>query len=221
MSNVTQKDKRCALVSDLLDTLNLIPNVDPATAMDALEVLQLAAENYRNSMCIVDIDGRRHRPKIADARTQTQRLKRTLLKALDQRDRLPSRALSQLQPSHSNSKIAESHPPGFRRRILQLVEDVDHLQVALDEQPNKEPDADRAYVALEVALIFRDVLKIRPVSTRDRGINVSSSPKRATYAHVLRKVLAIAGLHNVDIGPLIDMGLDLLNDPELPHNLKQ
>lgn len=217
--SIDTKAKIDRLTSELLRILIAIPGVDQDTAKQAFGALLGAANNYLDAQYIVDTDGWRHKPKITEERANNQNFLDSLGVALQHLDRLHPQARSLLNSFNYGIKLPDSPWTSFRGRLLQLIELAEFTKKELKSQPNKVADVDRMHLALDVALVFRNILKKKPASTRDRGIHVIPSPKRASYACVLRKTLEVAGCENVDIGPLIDGGLELLRDPELPHNL--
>ncbi len=101
-----------------------------------------------------------------------------------------------------------------------------------DEQKSleyiKQPDNDRKILAGQVALVFQDVLQLKPAATHDKADNVTTSRGGAAYARVLRTVFEMAGIRNPANGTPLDLkhdikdGLDLLRNPESPlnHNLE-
>jgi hypothetical protein len=92
---------------------------------------------------------------------------------------------------------------------------VEHLRL----EPDKPTDHYRAVLAHDVAIVFTQILGQKPSSTRDTSTNVTRKRGGAAYATTLRLTLKLAGVQQVDIGPVIDNGLLLLSDPDIPHNL--
>lgn len=113
--------------------------------------------------------------------------------------------------------------------LLKLSMDLDNMVATAEraleiakKRDNKPSDADRKFLAYQVALVFQDVLKLKPASTHDKGGHVNSKRGGAAYARVLRTVFEMAGIQNPAKGTPLDLqhdikdGLDLLRD----HNLE-
>jgi len=178
----------------------------------AMARLAHAAENYLLSAPEVDDSQRRSRPSLAEGRVGLAKLEKHLSAVLETSRNLPLEATAALAN-------ATEHPIGkFVHEVQRLTESVKASQAILNAKPCKEPDHHAVQVALEVGLVFRDVLGKKPSSTRDIDPNVTGKKNGAAYARVLRATFTLAGKFGISIGPIMDRGLVLLRDKELPHN---
>jgi len=206
-------EKRKADIAKLQGLLAAIPGVNPADVPLATDALMEAADGYLASKPIVDAQGRRSRPGIAEARGSVLALHKSLAAVQKQLSALPLNAFTELVTAYDA-------PMGrLKEDVAQVVQATDAALKSLKAQPDKAPDIARHIVAFQVARVFRDILQIKPTATRDDAENVTGTRGGAAYATALRATYAIAGLTQIKLGPLIDVGLALLDDPELPHNL--
>lgn len=208
----TRLAKRIALADALKTVLASIPKVDPEVVQTATDELMNAADNYMTSQPLVDPKGRRSKPNLAEARASLAALYKHLAKALKQLSNLPLNARAAVGQ-------ATNAPLGKMRLDLERVrQGVENALADLAAHPNKVADAARNVLAYEVAVVFRDILKVKPPSTSDKQLTANMTTARggAAYARVLRATLNAAGVTMYDPGTLIKAGLDLLNDPNLP-----
>jgi len=209
----TQTQKLRQQVVTLKAALCTLPSTNPGIVRQATRALLEAADNYRTSFPLVDKQVRRLRPRIADARTATSKLKRQLVAARETAQALPVDAIGALAEATDASRGA------FVQDLERQILSVDTALAWLKKQPHKPKDHDRNTLALEVALVFRDILKLKPASTRDTDPKLKPGSLAAGYARVLRRTLAVAGWPQVDLGPVIDRGLVLLTDPRGDDNV--
>lgn len=182
-----------------------------ASATDAFDALLKAAEHYKDSRPSIDESGTRSKLSTSKAREGLRSLQKKLLIAKVAALDLPANAISVFCDFYENPKgklVAELE------RAMQAADQA--LQV-LQNRPDKTTNYDRLVLAYQVAVVLRDTLKLNPSSTRDTAINVTGKKNGAAYARTLRATLKMAGVSQVDIGPLINGGLQLLSDPDLPH----
>ena len=106
----------------------------------------------------------------------------------------------------------------MRSDIEQVRQAVEKTLIDLSTRPHKVADAARNVLAYRIAVVFRDILNVKPTSTSDKQLTANMSTARggAAYARVLRATLKAAGVTMYDPGPLIAAGLRLLKDPNLP-----
>ncbi len=208
-----KKSKRQIDMEKLQSLLAAIPGVNPALIAPAIDSLMEAAEGYQASKPIVDAQGRRSKPGIAEARSSIAALHKSLAAVQAQLAVLPLNAFTELTNAYDA-------PMGqLKADVAQVFHATAAALKSLKAQPDKAPDIARHIVACEVAKVFRDILQVKPTATRDDAENVTGARGGAAYAIVLRATYAIAGLTQIKLGPLIDVGLALLADPDLPHNL--
>jgi len=202
-----------AAVKDLRRLLESLSLPFPAMVDQAEQELHAAAAIYVQSRPLVNTTGGRHKLPIAQARAAMLDLHKKLAAA--------HRAATNLPPNTFGAFRGASRPPlgTLTRRIARLMESVGGAYRVLKSAPDKEKDAARAGLAFEVALIIRDTLRVKPARTRLQAFTATSKPRTAAYARVLSATLAVAGTPNVDLGAVMDAGLRLLSDPDLPHNL--
>lgn len=207
-------EKRKAYRARLQGLLAAIPGVDPDRIPLAIDALMDAADAYLASKPIVDAQGRRSRPGIAAARGSVLALHKSLAAVQAQLSALPLNAFTELTNAYDA-------PMGrLKADVAQVFQATESALETLKAQPDKAPDFARHVLAGQVAQVFRDILHIKPSATRDDATNVTGGRGGAAYATVLRATYAIACVTQIKIGPLIDIGLALLADPDLPHNLQ-
>ena len=204
--------KRIASIDALRKELASIPKVNPNVVQTAADELMNAAADYMASQPIVDPQGRRSKPNLAEARASVAALHKHLAKAQEQLSTLPLDARTAIGQA-TNAPLGK-----MRSDIEQVQQSVEKALAELSARPNKVPDAARYVLAYEVAVVFRDILNVMPTSTSDKQLTANMSTARggAAYARVLRATLKAAGVVNYDPGPLITAGLASLNDPDLP-----
>ena len=208
----TRLAKRIASTDALKTLLTGIPKVDPNVVQTAADELKNAADQYMASLPIVDPKGRRSKPNLAEARASVAALHKHLTKALEQLSDLPLDARAAIGQA-TNAPLGK-----MRSDIEQVRQGVEKALVELSARPHKIADAARNVLAYQVAVVFRDTLKVKPTSTSDKQLTANMSTARggAAYARVLRATLKAAGVVNYDPGPLVTAGLALLKDPDLP-----
>ena len=204
--------KRIASIDALRKELASVPEVDPNVVQTAADELMNAAADYMASQPIVDPQGRRSKPNLAEARASVAALHKHLAKAQEQLSTLPLDARTAIGQA-TNAPLGK-----MRSDIEQVQQSVEKALAELSARPNKVPDAARYVLAYEVAVVFRDILNVMPTSTSDKQLtqNMSTARGGGAYARVLRATLKAAGVVNYDPGPLITAGLASLNDPDLP-----
>jgi hypothetical protein len=204
--------KRAADAKTLNTLLASLPKVNPAAVLTAVDALVNAADGYMTSQPIVDPKGRRSKPNLAEARASVAALHKHLAKALEQLSDLPLDARAAIGQA-TNAPLGK-----MRSDVEQVRQGVKKALVELSARPHKIADAARNVLAYQVAVVFRDILNMKPTSTSDKQLtpNMSTARGGAAYARVLRSTLKAAGVVNYDPGPLITAGLRLLKDPNLP-----
>lgn len=208
----TRLDKRAASAEELKVLLTRIPKVAPDVAHAAAVVLMNAADNYTASQPIVDCKDRRSKPSLAESRSSVAALHKYLSQALEQLTALPLDARMAIGQA-TNAPLGK-----MCSDIEQVRKAVEQAMGELSNRPHKTADAARNVLAYEVAVVFRDVLKVKLSSTSEKQLtpNMSTGRGGAAYARVLRATLKVAGVTSYDPGPLIKAGLRLLEDPVLP-----
>ena len=202
--------KRASEATSLQNLLASIPKVAPSVIEPAVVALMDAADQYRASQPVVDPQGRRSKPNLAEARASLLSLHHAICTTDKVLSDLPLNAITALT-SASDSTFAVLRP-NFSDLLL-TVETARYLLLA---EPDKVPDHHRVALAYQVAVVFRDILKIVPSSTRAKQLKDNKSRGGAAYDRVLRATLKAAGVTNYDSSPLISAGLRLLQDPNLP-----
>lgn len=209
----TRLAKRAGSIDEFKELLTTIPKVAPDVVPTAADALMNAADDYMDSQPIVDPKGRRSKPNLAEARASVAALYKHLAKTLEQLSDLPLDARAAISQA-TNAPLGK-----MRSEIEQVHQAVGKALGELSARPHKVGDAGRNVLAYQVAVVFRDILKIKPTSTSEKQLTPKDSSSRggAAYARVLRATLKAAGVVNYDPGPLITAGLQLLNDPRLPE----
>lgn len=202
--------KRAADAKALNTLLTSLPKVDPAVAQLAVDDLMDAADQYKTSQPLVDTQGRRSKPNIAEARASMAALHKQLAKVQEQLSNLPLDARTAI------GQVTGAPLGKMKFDIAQVYQAVEKALDELVARPNKATDAARSILAYRVAVVFRDILKRKPSSTQAKQLKENKSRGGAAYDRVLRATLKAAGVINYDSGPLITAGLRLLNDPNLP-----
>ena len=212
-SNEAKRIKSNALTAETMgDLLRSIAKVNPDTIPEAIKALQEAAYDYKKSNPLVDTKDRHSKPGIAEARTSVAALHKCLSATQTQLSNLPLNAFTKLTEAYDA-------PMGQLKADLEKVcKATEAALESLKAEPDKTPDADRNVLAYHVAVVFRDILNVKPASTSDKQLtqNMSTARSGAAYARVLRATLKAAGVVNYDPGPLIEAGLRLLKDPSPP-----
>ena len=206
-ARISARIKSATALKNLLAT---IPNVAPGSILTAVDTLMDAADQYKASQPLVDVDGRHSKPGLADARTSLLELHKTMCRAEAQYLSLPINAITAM--AHTRDSTLYSLKPDFADIFLSI----ETARYLLLSEPDKQTNTDRNNLAYQVAVVFRDILKVTPTSTRAKQLKQINARGGAAYDRVLRATLKIAGVINYDSGPLITAGLRLLNDPELP-----
>jgi hypothetical protein len=207
---VARQTKRAAHTKALSTLLASIPTVDASVIESAVIALLDAADQYTASQPLVDPKGRRSKPSIAEARANVAELLNHLDKAQKLLSHMPLDAIAAISQ-------ATDMPVGkMRADIAQIQLAVEQALAELASRPNKVADAARNVLAYQVAVVFRDLLKLVPTSTTERQLtqNMSTARGGAAYARTLRATLEVADVLNYDPGPLILAGLELLEDPQ-------
>jgi hypothetical protein len=183
----------------------------------ALSELEAAINDYR--VCAYPIrDGAGQRTKftVAETRKELATLDKTLRAALDAFEgmSLPARSLLADQIENPKQVWAE-----LIRHLGCTTDAVPRALHVAKKQPNREPNHFRKVLALRVALVMRDILGVRPTSTRHTHGYIRGTRGGGKYSRVLEQVFTLADGHSTDLEKLIAAGLKLLKDPDLPHNL--
>lgn len=195
---------------ELETLLKSLPKVNHQVIPDVVKALLEAADDYMASYPLIDTNGRRSKSGIADARASVAALHKALTAARKELENLPLPALSELTNAYDA-------PMGrLKADVAQVCTATETALKALKAQPDKAPDVARTALAHQVAVVFRDILKLKPSTTSDKSLNVTMKRGGAAYARVLRAALKAAGVNDYDPEPLIKAGLRLLNDPALP-----
>lgn len=147
---------------------------------------------------------------IANGREKLKKLHKMLQRAHDATSDLPIDARTMFCDAYGT-------PMGrFLQELERAVEAARNAHDIAQKQADRTPDFERNILAYGVALVFRDILKLTPASSRDTADNITGERGGAAYARTLRATLKLAGVASADIGPLIDAGLHLLSDGALP-----
>ena len=201
---------RLKSASTLKNLLIRIPKVATAEIPTAVKALMDAADEYTASQLLINVDGRHSKPGIADARASLLDLHKTVCKAEAQYFNLPINAITTVANIHESTLF--SLKPDFEN-ILLSIETARYLLLS---EPDKPVNIDRNILAYQVAVVFRDILKVTPTSTRAKQLKIINARGGAAYDRVLRATLKVAGVNNYDSEPLIAAGLRLLKDLDLP-----
>ena len=200
--------KSATTLSNLLARL---PKVAKAVIPTAVEALMEAADQYKASQPLVDINGRHSKPGLAVARASLLELHKTMCRAEAQYLHLPINAITAVAETRDTTLFGLK--PDFAN-ILLSIETARHLLLG---EPDKSPNVERNILAYQVAVVFRDILKMKPATTNAKQLKENKARGGAAYDRVLRATLKIAGVVDYDSKPLITAGLRLLRDPELPR----
>jgi hypothetical protein len=213
---IQQEAKRLAARKVHIDALKVlvtvIPKVAPQMVETAVDALMEAADEYMAHFPLVDDQGRRSKPGIAEARVSVSELHKSLEAVQKKLSVLPLNAFTELTNAYDA-------PMGRLQADVALVCKATASALAtLKAKPDKSPDHARNVLAYRVAVVFDDILKVKPASTMAKQLtrNMSTGRGGAAYARVLSATLKAAGVASCDTGPLITAGLRLLNDPDLP-----
>ena len=109
--------------------------------------------------------------------------------------------------------IDKARDVAARWGIAQVYQSIEPALAALSDQPNKPNDHHLTVWAYEVALVLRDVLEVRPASTRVSNPLVTGTRGGAAYGRLLAASLPLVVVQHVDVDRLIAAGLKLLKDP--------
>lgn len=202
--------KRVTDAKALNTLLASLPKVDTAVVQPAVDALMNAADVYKASQPLVDPEGRRSKPNIAKARASMAALQKHLVKAEEQLTNLPLDAIATL------AQVTGAPMGKMRADIAQVRHVVGKALAELTARPHKVADEARNILAYQVAVVFQDILKMKPSSTRAKQLKDNKSRGGAAYERVLHLTLKAAGVINCDSGPLITAGIRLLMDPNLP-----
>lgn len=208
-ARISARVKSAATLKTLLAS---IPKVAPASIPTAVDELMDAADQYKASQPLVDLDGRHSKPGLADARTSLLELHKTMCRAEAQYFSLPINSITAM------AKAGDSTLYGLKPDFANIFLSIETARYLLLSEPDKSINIDRNILAYQVAVVFRDVLCIKPRSTSDKQLtpNMSTARGGAAYARVLRATLQAAGVTMYHAGLLITAGLRLLKDPNLP-----
>jgi Holliday junction resolvasome RuvABC endonuclease subunit len=186
----TKLAKRVASADELAILLTHIPKVNLNVVQTATEALLEAADHYMASQLMVDSKGRRSKPNLADARAGVAALHKHLANAIQQLSDLPLDALTAI------GQVTNAPLGKMRADIEQVRHAVETALAELNDRPHKVADAARCVLAYQVAVVFRDLLHVKPTSTSDKQLtpNMSTARGGAAYARVLRATLKTAGV---------------------------
>lgn len=176
----------------------------------AEQALLAAVDDYLLSRPLVGSTGAQSALPIKLARDGFAKLTSRLRDAQAAVSALPPNALSALD------QTCRPAMGSLQVRLARLIGTVERAKAVLDQAKDKPADAARAALAREVALVTRDILRLRPARSRLTKFTGTSKPRTAAYARLLQATFAVAGLPSTDLGRWIDAGLDLLDDPALP-----
>ena len=196
--------QRASAALALETLLASIPKLTLEAIPSAVEALLEAADQYKASNFLVDREGRRIKPKISDARASINALQNLVSKALLMMSDLP------FDTSRAIGRVSNA-PYGKTLSMLKNISlTIDKAQAELAKSPDKEADTSRRVLAYQVALVFQNILKIKPSTASDKQLFISGKRGGAAYARVLRSTLKIAGVTDYDPNLLIKAGLGLL-----------
>ena len=170
---------------------------DSALADRAMAGLAQAADNYRASLPLVNNAGRRSRPAIKASRSAVRRVGDKLRGLQDAMAALPVDALASLSTALDRPLGAVTVP------MQTLADAIGPALATLSKQPNKPSDRHLKAWAYEVALVLRDILGIKPVTTRVSDPLVTGARGGAAYARLLQASLPLILSHTVDLDRLI------------------
>jgi hypothetical protein len=230
MARLTQRASNAQSLQNLIFS---IPKINQAVIPMAVDALMDAADQYMASHPLVDRTGRRDKPRISEARAGLRALQSHLAKAQEQLSKLPLDAITAIGQATdipldelkclSKSDVDLGSDENFHSAVGKIGSEIKRARQAvalardqLVKRPHKVADAARNVLAYQVALVFRDILKKMPSSTRAKQLKDNKSRGGAAYDRVLRATLKAAGVTDYDSGPLITAGLRLLKDPALP-----
>jgi hypothetical protein len=204
--------KRADQATVLKNLLAGLAQIGPTVVDTAADALMDAADQYKAAHPLVDPKGRRSRPRIAEGRASMATVGEHLAKARDALSALPLDARTAI------GQATDSPLGKMLTDIDQMRRAVEKALISLNARPDKVANEARRILAYEVAVVFRDILKMKPTSTSERQLtqNMSTGRGGAAYARVLSATLNAAGVTDYDPGPLITEGLSLLRDPKLP-----
>ena len=213
--------KRNADAKILAALLASIHKVEPAVIPSAVGALMEAAEEYLKSKIIIDKDNRRSNPRLAEARASINDLHKNLTNVIDLIQNLPFDA------KKSIGQLTSAPVGKMSNEIKEIIHKVNDVKIFLDSQPNKKNDGARVILGYKVAIVFQDILGIKPTTISDKH-SLLKTPKSnaakikiAAYAQVLRQTLIIAGVCNFDMTNLIIQAFALLKEKSfLPNNDK-
>lgn len=177
----------------------------------ALEAILDAVEDYLQARPLVDDDGRRHAiTSSSETREALSRLVKHLNAAKSTLAEFPIGATVDL------NRTLDRHALRFKAGLHQLADAANAALSAARAQDDKTTDTARFVLAYEVARVFRDVLGIRPTKSRPTNPTVTGSKGGALYGRVLQQSMRLAGRGSVNVDPMIDRGIAMLRDPDLP-----
>lgn len=202
--------ERTAHELTLRNLIASLPKVNPADIPQAVRELLEAAEVYKASKPLKDSNGRSNKLGIAEARSRLFELHDTMCEAESQISSLPVNALAALTEAHDSTLF------GIKADLAKIIYSIETALYCLLSEPDKPKDHARHYLAREVALIMRDVLKMKVASSTSKQLKAINARGGAAYARILGATLNVAGVVGFDAGQLVATGIRLLNDPELP-----
>lgn len=183
-------------------------------------VVEIADEFRKASAYIVDEENQRFSGATrADIKKSLKALKTNLARLAKCVDEIP---ISHLATFHTHLYKPElrSHNILFSKQLSEASKALDTTLEGLTQSPDKSVNPNLASLALQVALVLRDIFNTKISTTPDTNLGSKSRPMTAFYAKLLRQTLSLARVHSYDSGKVIKHGIALLKDPELPHNLK-
>ena len=174
---------------------------------DRAEVeLQAATDRYFASKPYADSTGARSRPGISEDRAAVRKVGR---KAHDLRQAVE--ALS----AHGRQALSTALEGPLGSATIGLEALLTAIPAALQSlraEPDKPGDYHLNVWAYEIAIVLRDTLHIAPSATRDDA-TTQHTRGGAAYARLLQEARLLISSRGIDIGRLIDAGLELLKDP--------
>ncbi|MBK7001821.1 MAG: hypothetical protein IPH35_18140 [Rhodoferax sp.] len=197
---------------ELTRLLTSISKVDPAVIPPAVDALMKAADHYKASKPLVDLNAHRSKPGVAEGRDNIKNLIKDLSAVQADLLNLPLNVMSELYKTY-NAPISK-----LKADLESISDAAVATQFSMNQLADKTVDHYRNVLAYEVAVVFQDILKMKPSSTSAKQLTENNTTTRGggAYARVLEATLKAAGVTDCDVGPLITAGLRLLKDPKLP-----
>lgn len=196
---------------DVLRNLLTEKAATPEAAESALNAVLDAIEEYMRDRALVDDEGRRHAiSSVAETRRSLDRLIKQLSAAEQALADMPIGAKTALYDQIGRRSLRSK---GY---LHELAAGAREALSAAGKQDDRQSDTARFVLAYDVAKVFRDVLGVAPTKSRPSNPTVTARKGGALYGRVLAQAMQLAGRGSVNVGPMIDRGIRMLDDPDLP-----